>query len=1542
MTGVCTLVLICLGHQTSVAQTPTSFPDEDGLFIEAFAKYLGKSKREDAYTSAATFTETFNGLSAEMKAVVKTTAAAMLKNRVRNYPVYPQYANTVTLVASQKGTVPQEHIVVLRDLIEAAQSGSYKQFEQYMKYLPDLFDHYALNKTATKLWSFNPEATYTTGVENGKPYLDFETVDITGMSKRDSVRIISTSGRCFPIGKDWIGSKGNYYFSRAGWSESEVIVELNDYELALDKVDFVFDSVYFSMPEYLDGKILGQVTERLYSTTPQTMSYPRFKSAEADLELKNIDERLTTSGGFRLEARKMIIFGNDEKAASVYLSTDGVKQVKASARRFLIKVDDQEVIAENVEVHIFMKKDSIFHPSLIFRYDMSADELELQRSEGIASNLPFKSSYHQMDLGFNMLLWKLDSAYINLKTISTYTDEPVSFTSYEHYIPQGELKYLTLTGRNPLRMIRDLADSYGTMDLHGEDVAGMMGYPLQQIENVLYKLTKDGFVYYDPVSKRMVVDYKVFHYMDAGKGDIDFDHLIFESDPKGSDLNGTISVDSSAITIRGVSEFTLSNLKKVTLAPRESDVILTEDRDLDMEGKLKAGKLEFKGSGMHFDYEGFQVDMQEVDSMQIYVKGDEMDAYGEYPDVPLKSIISNIKGTLFIDDPGNKSGLIDYPEYPYFESYDTAYVFFDDNYDSTTFPRDEFYFAIYPFTLDSIAKTITDSLSFYGKFVSGDIFNPFETFISVQKDLTLGIDEITPENGLAIYQSAGMFFDNYVLKKDGLFGKGRITYRQAEMESKKFEFYPDSLYANVDTFHMVSDAVADVPQLSVDKAEVYWLPYLDSMFVIKHKEKFRMYNRRLNYSGDIVYKGGALSGQSDSTEMAKHRMEGARILGDATRFYKNHFIVDSATLDLYLPESESAIVTVSRVNADVNFKTKKGEFATVADTVITVIPGNQLITDFRDFEWDMVGQKVTFRNSEALDYFFISTLPAYDSLQFNAASAVYDMLENKTYANEVSDIHVADSKLIPPNEELIILQGGTIEPMSNATLVLNRIEEFHTIENADLVIKSRNDFSGTGSYYYPTVTGDPYTIFIDEISVREDTTGIIVKKKGAKEVEKIYMVRARGVIPDEDGFRLDEQLLYKGNAYIYSNDRDIAFEGFAKLDLKQNEESAWFNMNQGIDPDNFSLSVDSLIDETKQQVVAGLFISPGELEIYSAVMNPKRSTRDPAIHQVKGSLFKGELSGEYLFGSADAVSGVDATGSIMKYDDNTGALEINGELSWVSDIPLVNVAGFGKLNYDPTTGKASAVSSIAIDFPMDESIWYQLPRDIVEYQDKVKGINYKRPEIKRMLRHFIPNENTVETIIGDIEAEGYFQLPATFPYKILLTDVELNWDPLDGNFKSTNTIGISSINKYPIDLQVKAYTEFGYSMGTNYMNLYFETSSGEWYFFSTKRGKMYVMSSDQSFNDAVVNSDNKEVREGKKGDVIYEFQPGNLTSKLTFMARFDDYLSRLKGVPTEETSPEIIPAEVNDEINEEQLIEGSEEDVVPDEDELPEPEIPEE
>jgi hypothetical protein len=1483
------------------AQTVTSFSEEK--FVEEFTTYVQKSKREESIASSAAFVPVYNGLSASLKADVRATANGMLTNKVRNYPVFTTYIDIINLIVSKSAEgVSTEHITILKKLMDASTPSSYKQFEDYLEYLPTLFDSKALYATKTKGWYFEPNAKYSVSVEEGKPVLTFTNVTIYGLTKTDSLVIANTSGKCYPNQKEWVGKSGKMTFERAKIPAAEAFVELTDYTLGLEKTDYRFDSVYLVYPKHVEGKILGDFDEKLFSAATTSVTYPQFQSRALDLNIKNIHERITTSGGITLLGDKLIISGSPEKYATLTLSTKGKKQVTAVAQQFVVNKAKQEIVAERAEVGILLAKDSIYHPALLFRFKMDENRLSLEKEEGLNSKTPYESPYHNMTIGLNALSYHLDSTNIQFRTIDKYTGTPVSITSFDYYVPGGEMQHLTLSGKNPLQMIKAMADSYGHNNLTGYDVSGSFGYPLKEVESIIFKIAQEGFVFYDPVTKRMKVNYKTHHYMDAGKGVVDYDYMQFISNPKASNLNGILNIDSQSIKLYGIENFELSRPKQVAAFPKNNQMTLLQDRDLRFEGVLQAGNLLFKGEGIHFDYEGFKADMESVDSLIIYVQGP-VDMNGEMRYVPLRSVLSDIKGALFIDSPGNRSGINKYEEYPYFESYDTAFVYFD-HYDSTAYKRDNFYFAVLPFKLDSIVTTITDSIQLFGELVSADIFVPFQTYLSVQPDYTLGINEIAPASGLAIYKGAGKFFGSYYMTSKGLSGEGKIQYKQSEFSGEKIKFYQDSMYVDADTFNLIESVTADIPQANASKVAINWLPYEDKLTVDADGKPYAFYNNQLTYTGGLLYEAGVLSGIADSGGVAKYEFFGAEISSAEGTFKKDFVTTTDGTISIANAQGQDFLSGYFG-SAVLNFKNGSATFDNPSDSFLVELPG--MISNMQHYVWDFKIGKIKFENNEQNSQYFLLTDEALDSFQVFAKTAIYDIETGTLEAYDIEEITLADSKLIPEGKKLTILAGGKFDAINNATLVLNSKESFFTITSANLVVNSRNDFQGTGSYKYEGESGVHYVV-IDEIKVHIDTN--IVDKKNT---EYLYSVDARGVISEEDNFRFNKEMLYKGNLFMTSTSKDIKFQGFGKLDFKQKETSSWFNLDQGIDPLNFSLKLDSLKDEYKQDVTAGLFVSPGELEVYSVIMEPVRAKTDPALHLVTGSLFKGSQEGEFIFGTADTNKTIDLSKSFMKYNDNTGAISIDGFLQWTSGMVKVKVNGFGTMEFDPATKKANGKSVIALDFPMDKLIWYEWPRDIVELNYEAKAIDYNRPEIKRAFSNLITVPADANLILEDIQSAGLFKLPVSFQPKVLLTDVELEWDEMDGNFKSVNTIGLSAIAGYPIDQQMKAYTEFGHSLGSGYMNLYFETKEGTWYFISARNGVLYALSSDSDFNDMVEGSKEKQIAaEGKKGEFIHEFSLGNLTSKVTFMSRIDEFLIRTTGKGLEVAPKVVVPQVIQD------------------------------
>ena len=86
----------------------------------------------------------------------------------------------------------------------------------------------------------------------------------------------------------------------------------------------------------------------------------------------------------------------------------------------------------------------------------------------------------------------------------------------------------------------------------------------------------------------------------------------------------------------------------------------------------------------------------------------------------------------------------------------------------------------------------------------------------------------------------------------------------------------------------------------------------------------------------------------------------------------------------------------------------------------------------------------------------------------------------------------------------------------------------------------------------------------------------------------------------------------------------------------------------------------------------------------------------------------------------------------------------------------------------------------------------------------------------------------------------------------------------------------------------------GYRGNKDFINLYLETSSGEWYFFRYFEGQLGVVSSSQDFNDAVAVIKPEDTQLKDKKEVIYEFLPASLSIKQSFLDRMTEAKVRLK------------------------------------------------
>ena len=109
------------------------------------------------------------------------------------------------------------------------------------------------------------------------------------------------------------------------------------------------------------------------------------------------------------------------------------------------------------------------------------------------------------------MYWNLDSNFINFESVPAINrisdNEFISnnfFSEYEFYKIQG------IDDKNPLYMIRNYCRDYGTDEVTPEALAQFMNECLDQVKAMMMKLSIQGFLYYDLVNDKAIIQDRLY------------------------------------------------------------------------------------------------------------------------------------------------------------------------------------------------------------------------------------------------------------------------------------------------------------------------------------------------------------------------------------------------------------------------------------------------------------------------------------------------------------------------------------------------------------------------------------------------------------------------------------------------------------------------------------------------------------------------------------------------------------------------------------------------------------------------------------------------------------------------------------------------------------------------------------------------------------------------------------------------------------------------------------------------------------------------
>lgn len=1482
--------------QTSNAQEIKRFSTDSVRFITEIEYFFKQTDNKDKRKEAEEFIEYFktiwNGgkFTNNQRSQVYKHCNVMLKKKMRAIPHFIDYLGAVVeFINSEK---KEDEFITWQKCVDyMLQKQHATKYQAFLEKSIKLIRNNTIYESASTHWISNNSNHEFKFID--KPIIIFKELDLKCYAKRDSIEILETSGAYDPLEELWKGKSGKVTWERAGFDANQVYAVLNDYQIEMKHSDYKADTVTFYNTNYFKEPLLGSFEDKSAAISkPENATYPRFHSFNKRILIENIFDDINYLGGFSFRGAKLYGAGTDEEKAICTFYKDEKPFIITEANTYIIR--DDRISSDIVSTTIFYQGDSIFHPYIEMRYLDENKELAFNRLDKGLYQAPFVNSYHKLDMFFESLTWRLGTNAINFEMTKGFTkDAKADFSSASRFNPYQFERLQGMDSRNPMYIIRELAQKIGSDTITVARLAKHMTVEDHQVIGLLVALAGNGMISYNQDTKTAVLKDKFYFTLKAKGGVTDFDVINFSSNTHNMS-NGVLNLDSFDLKLNGVEMIEVSNAQGVYIYPYDQEITVKKNRDFAFEGRIHSGLFDFYGKDFYFDYDNFKIKLNNTDSMRFKMPTDQTDDYGRSQLAEVRTALEKVNGELFIDAPGNKSGKIKFPQFPIFrcDPQTSSFVYYDKDFiHGGVYDRNRFYFQVKPFTIDSLDNTSTAGLSFNGTFVSGGIFPEMEDSLMVQPDMSLGLVRQTGDQGYPAYGGKGRFYQKIHLSYEGLKGDGTLTYLTSTAESDDFYFFLDSLNADLKSY-VVEEQMATVeyPPVKAEDVYMHWMPYEDLMSVYKKQKPLNFYAGKSEFHGRMDYGPSDMRGEGT---MAFYNSK----LQSRDFFFKNHeFMADTADFELNATDSEELALTTTNYNSHIDFEEELGKFVSNGGVAQISFPINQYVSYMDEFDWFMDQGDIEMRNtsftdidrlnrlslSELIDEDlsssnFLSVHPQQDSLRFFSSKAHYNINQNVIEAKNVKIIKVADAAIYPDSSKVDILKRAELKTLLNAQVLADTATRYHRFYNSTINITSRKKYYGRGKFDYIDENDEIKEIYFDNINVDDS----------------LYRTYAIGTIAEISDFALSPYFDYHGTVTLNAPKKFLNFRGGVQLmhDCAALSKK-WFFFDADINPDTIMIPVSEQPREfakDRYKIYAGIYIAKDTTDLLTAFLTPKHSFSDTAIVTSQGFLVYHHATDEYRISSLEKLNNRDSLpGSYLSLSTFDCESYGEGKMNLGMELGQVNLESYGNIRHYTDGDTAILNMMLTFDFFFEEKAIKRMREDFEAYAD-LKGINYYKFLYRKTLAEIV-GKTKADEMLSELELFGsYRKVPESLEHNIVLADVNFRWDENKSAYVSYGKIGMNNINKTPINKYVDGFVELKRRKhGGHEMSLYFEASKEEWYFFNFRNNFMQAISSNEDFNNMIkeTKEDDRKLKV-EKGEAPYSYY-------LSTERKKDDFIKKMK------------------------------------------------
>ena len=1448
----------------------TSEPEEYFKDAEAYLAYVNKS---DAKEFMKEFELVWFGvdLTTGQRAQVYATSNLMSEKKLKPYPDFKNYLSAIMHFVSSGKT--NDDFNAWHETVTTVLDGRNKErTSKYLETCNNLFDGNVIFQSSSTTWkSSNNRFKFTYDKE---PIIVFEEMNLKCYSKNDSSVLYNTKGVYYPMTSTWVGDNGRLTWERADLAKEEVYADIKGYKISMKSAGFTADSALF-YSKYFENPILGKVSENVLSNRgADKVTYPSFESYDKRLLIKSIFQDVDYEGGFTIRGQNLLGSGTNEELAKVIFHYKDKEFIVSESIIFTIDADN--ITAEKAKIKLFIEEDSITHPGISFTYNNNTKKLGLVKgSQGISIS-PYHNSYHKLDMYFEALTWKVGDPVLEFGALFGSSDTSANFESFNFY-DQEMYDRLSGLGDNPLVMFKLHANKMQSDILEVADLASAMRKTVSGLEPLLYELTILGFISYDQEKELIYIKEKMYQYIDARKKKRDYDVLDIES---ASQKNASLNLTTNDLLIRGVRKATLSDAQYVKIFPKDRELVVKKNRNIQFAGIINAGRTEYFGKNFTFNYDDFKLNLIECDSMRVRVNNLE-DPYGQPQ--RLFSTIEGVRGEIEIDAADNKSGIdTSKHEYPILNCTKKTYVFYDkDNIQKGAYNRDVFKFIIEPFVMDSLDNFSNEGLAFDGTFISAGIFPEFEEKLRLQKDYSLGFIRETPSEGFRIYGDKATYDNEIRLSNKGLQGTGAINFLTSHAMSNEITFLPQTVQALAQEYtNTRQEADGDLPEVPLVKGvnvNIIYIPkekvlYAES--IENHLDFFD--NADAELEGKLALRPEGMTG------------EGTMFFGNATMlsygysYGLNVIDADTSEFKVLTADLSATSFKTSDVNSHVDFVSRMGEFKSNNGSSAVEFPENQYVCYMDVFKWkmesgdiDMEASKQNVTIDSDLDLTgsnFFSTHPDQDSLEFTSPKATFDIKKKTLICDKVTYINIADARIHPDSGRVVIRKKAKMETLNNAKIIANNITKYHEIFDGTVDIKAKNDYTASGYYNYVDEMKNEQKIYFSNI--HPDST---------------LETYAKGTIDDQIGFKLSPQFEYVGEVEMFASSKELSFKGETRIahDCAGLERS-WMSFEAALDPADIFIPVAKELNDIKGNPLgAGLVMNNDSIALYSTFLSKKAEKTHIDVMTADGFLHYDNSTKEYRISNKDKLIEKSLPGKYVSLNVESCKIQGDGEFNFGVNLDQVELLSIGEIDYNPINAELEIKSSVSVKFPFNNIALDKMAKHIEEYPG-LSALDLENSTYEKSLREQVDIE-VADKVISDLSIHGKVKkFPEVLETQIYLADIRFKWDAKRKAYVSYSDIGIANLNKKQVYKYVRGKVVIYKGRTGDKISIFLQMDENNFYYFSYTRGLMSTYSTNEDFNAVILETKKEKTKfKGAKGTEDYTFQLSTKTNAVGFRRSFD-------------------------------------------------------